>query len=547
MALKLSSIDELDPALVASTQAELSQLLQEKYPELELSRGVIHDVVAFLAGGISGAVNQTEVNRVLQSRSLLAIQQNPELADPELVDHILSNYLTTRRTGTRARGNITIVVEGDATVVVAAGLLFAASGVNFRTDSPITARPPGAAVTLPTDRVLEPRGDGTFEFSVPATAEDVGEQANIRINTKLTPSPVPPRFVTAFASEDFIGGTATETNSQLLARMQAGLPAKVTAGRLNIEALIKDQPQFADIKNLSIVGFGDAEMTRDQHSIFPISSGGRIDIYSQSAGTPQTVVLRKTATLMEIRGTTRSIWQLAISRDDAPGFYEIDAIRRPSDPTDIAGFEVISDTRHFDLTDLDWAPDILDATEAAYTRYQTAVIRFVDNLSVTDDLTVGDTAEFQVAVSAQPLLGAIQDFLAAPDHRHLSSDVLVKGAVPCFLSINCDIVKDVTESAPNLDQIRTAIADHVNNLRFPGTLYASQLTDVIHNYLFGSQAVGAIDMHGRIRRPDGQHIVIRDPQALELPDSPSTLVTPKTTVFILYPESIGLGVVNRRR
>ena len=54
MGLKVNDINQLDPQLVENAQAELSQLIQERHPQVELTRGVIHDIVAFFAGGVSG-------------------------------------------------------------------------------------------------------------------------------------------------------------------------------------------------------------------------------------------------------------------------------------------------------------------------------------------------------------------------------------------------------------------------------------------------------------------------------------------------------------
>lgn len=544
MALKVQSIAELDPALVEAAQAELSQLIQERHPEVELSRGVIHDIVAFFAGGVSGAINQTEVNRVLASRSLLAIEQNPQLADPELVDHVLSNFLTSRRGGTRARGNITIVVTGDATVVISGNSSYFANGLEYSVDAPITARPPGTVTSNPNDRVLQPRDDLTFEFSVPATAVEVGEAANARSGTKFTPDPVPARFVTAFADGDFISGTSAETNDELIKRMESGIPAKVTAGRANITALVKSQPVFAEIKNLSIIGYGDPEMVRDQHWIFPVSGGGRIDIYAQNDATPRTIILRKTCQLVS-QTSVSSTWQFPIDRDDAPGFYSVLAVRRPEDPADNSGFEIIQDQRGWYVDPDDWAPDIVSLDEAIYTRYQTSTVQFIDNLTPVAGLQLGDERDYVVAVVTQPFIREMQEFLTAGERRHLGADILVKSAVPCFLSVNCDIVKDSDESAPELNEIRVAIATRVNNLNFPGALYASQIADVIHDFLTTGQAVGPIDMHGRIQLPDGETLVIRDKQVLRIPSAPASFVTPKTTAFILYPEDIGLSVINR--
>ena len=266
--LSVTSITDLDAELVRQSQEELTAILQERYPELELRRGVIHDVIAFLSGGVAGAVTQTEISRVLQSRSLLAIQANPTLADPELVDHVLSNVNISRKVGTRADGEITIVVSGGETVVIPANARYIASGLVFRTNAASIARPVGTTITSATDRVLTARGDGSYSFTVPATAETVGAEYNIRANTVMTPDPVPSRFVTAFANGDFTGGLATESNTELIARMNESVPAAVSGGRANLTALIKRQPVFADTLHYAFAGAGDAEMSRDRRSIF---------------------------------------------------------------------------------------------------------------------------------------------------------------------------------------------------------------------------------------------------------------------------------------
>jgi hypothetical protein len=329
--------------------------------------------------------------------------------------------------------------------------------------------------------------------------------------------------------------------------MLAGIPAKATAGRLNIEALVKAQTAFADVRNLSIIGYGDVEMTRDQHWIFPVSGGGRIDIHGRTDILPQTVLLRKTARLVQYtENQPNSVWQFSINRDDAPGFYEVIGVRRTDDPADIAGFAVTQDERGFHFGEDKWKPDIQFTDEAIYSRYQTAVIQFNDTDTVIDaELIAAGEKEYVVSVSTQPLIREVQEFLAGDDHRHLASDILVKSAVPCFLSINCNIIKSTNQSAPDLDPIRAEIARRVNLLDFPGTLYASQITDAIHDFLEPGQAVSVVDLHGRIRRPDGQDWIVRDTNQLTIPDAPSVGVTPRTTTFMLYPDDIGLTVVNR--
>jgi uncharacterized phage protein gp47/JayE len=544
MAVTVQSIDELDAELVQQLHAEFTELIQEKYPEVSLVRGPIHDLVHYLAGGIAGAVAQTNINRVQQSNSLLAIENNPELADDELVDAVLSNYLVERKAGVAAQGLITIVVTDNVSVVVPVETTYTANGMEFKLDAAFVAKPTGSELLSDAERELTARGDGTYSFTVPATAVTAGSDGNLRRGVKFTPSPIPARFVTAFAATDFTGGTDTELNAELIKRLQLGVAARVMQGRVNIEALIKSQAQFADTLHYSTIGYGNPEMQRDQHWIFPVSGGGRLDIYARTAAKPTTTTLTKTATLIEKRGTG-GVWQFSLAKTDAPGFYDVVAVLLPDDDSDASGFEILLDQRGFDLSGDGVLPDVLTAAEAAYTRFQTAVIQFLDTETNTADLTVGDTADYDVVVRAMPLISELQEFCRDGKVRNLASDVLVKAAVPCFLSINCDIEQAVGETAPDTSAIKTDIANIVNNMAFPGQLHASTIADVIHNYLTSRQAVGPITMHGRIRRPDGTFTVVRNTQILTIPDSPSSMVTGRTVALILDTSDIGISVVTK--
>lgn len=546
MGIDVTSIDELNADQVAQLQAEFTQLVNERYPEIAVTTGVFDDLVAYFAGGISGSINQTEINRVLQSGSLLSIEENPELSDDALVDRVLANYRVVRKEGKQAVGEVAITITQDITTVIPAFAVFSASGQDYQTEAAFTARATDGVVSAPNDRILNPNGDGTFSFAIPLTAVLEGEAGNIRRGTQMIPQTPPSNFLRANANTDFTSGVDTELNSELIDRLNQGIAAKVMQGRVNISALIKEQSEFADTLNYSVIGYGNAEMERDQHTIFPVSMGGRLDIYSRTEQLPRDITLIKEATLVDIVADG-GVWQFTIRRDDAPGFYEVSQIILPSDPPDTAGFEVTNDDRGFDLSGDTFVPDLLTVEESAYTRYQTAIIQFVDTVTPTDDLTVGTSKQdYNVAIAAMPLIADLQDFCGSRDVRNLASDVAVKAAIPCILSVNFDIQKGPETQAPDLQPIISDIADTVNNLGFPGQLNVSTITDIVHNYLTDRQAVGNFDMQGTIRRPNGTRVLIRlsdSEDLIRIPDDPGNLVTGNTTVFILDPDNIGISVV----
>lgn len=539
MAQRVTTIDELSQDDVDQLFAEYTQLMQEKHPEAELTRGVFHDTLLYFAS-IFAAVPQANINRYLQARSLLAIQANPSLADPEMTDHVLSNFNVTREPGSKSAGNITIVVDANETVIVPGAMEFEANGVSFFADTAFTGRPHGSDLPAITDRELVPLGDGTYAFTISATAAEEGADGNIRRGTKMIPQAVLPRFVTAYAANDFTDGFAAETNDALLHKQVLGVAAKSTASDTNLEAFIKNQETFARLTALSVVGMADPEMMRDQHWIMPISGGGRVDLYARTAALPRSTTKQVTATLVDITAAG-GVWQFPVNKDFAPGFYEVERIAAPDDPDDV-NYEVQSDLRGYDISDEVGLPDIATAEEAAYTKYQTAVIQFLDTRSTTG-LTVNDTAVYNVSILAMPQIDELQDLLSSNANRHRMADTLVKGSVPCFLTLNFEIRKQPGEADPDVSAIANDLADWVNNLGYVRRLYGSAVSKRIHNYLAEGQAIGPIEMFGRIRRPDGSTAFIRDAAILTVPDDPVRMVTHRTVGFILDPRNVGIDII----
>ena len=111
MGVEVTSIADLDTALVQQEIEKLSESLQEDAPQLDLKRGALYDLLLYY-GGILGAKNQIEQDRLRRSASLQAIQLDPTLADDDTVDRIAANYRVVRNEGATAVGAVAIV-PGD--------------------------------------------------------------------------------------------------------------------------------------------------------------------------------------------------------------------------------------------------------------------------------------------------------------------------------------------------------------------------------------------------------------------------------------------------
>ena len=543
--LDVLDLTTIDPALVDQMQQQLSERMAERFPELETKRGVIHDIVLYLTA-ILGAEQRTRMELLRESSSLLAISQNPTLSDETIVDNALSNFRLTREPGAPATGTITIALNVLSPIVVPASNRFTSGGMIFTPGQAYAVRINDATITSATDRVLRPLFDGTYAFSIPVTATDTGSDGMLRRGAGLTTLDPLPYFDRAYAESDFSGGFDPETNADMIAKLQGGMAAQAWSNRVTIDASLRAMEEFSRILQTSIIGAGDPEMLRDKHTVMPVANFGRVDLYARTQALPSSITLTKTATLVQTT-TSGGIWQLSIDAADAPGFYVVDRVGPVLGPQDDAGYEVTAEERGVNLDFPGFVPDIVATVEAVYSRYQAATIRFLDTDTPVADLIENQTqADYSVSLLTMPLIAEMQDTVSGRSFGAPAGDVLVKAPIPCFLSISFDIRKRATVvvDQPTIAGICTSSAQLVNSLGFPGQLHASLLAELIQDQLPEGAYLGAIDMFGTIRRPDGTLRRIRSTEVLIIPDEPGNMVTSRTVTFLLDSRDVGVSVVD---
>ncbi len=545
MTLALPDVADISQAEVDAMQTELYELLSEAFPQVDLTRGYVHDVNLHM-GAVINAMLRKVVDRVASSQSLLLINQDPELADTEVVDQLLSNFNIARKAGTAASGQVVVVVDAQVPVVIPSGTTFAASGVSFATTQAYSIRISQPNVTAATDRVLTPIGGGSYSFTVPVVASTVGVAGMIRRGAAMTPSFSIPHYVQSYAESDFTGGVDAEDNASLVARLQQGIAARTFSNRGNVDALVHQNPDFAQVMQLSIVGAGDVEMLRDKHTIFPLASFGRADVYARTAALPASITVTKSATYVGVApGGAGGVWQFSMAKDEVPGFYEVTRVAPTSAQPNDAGFAVQDDIRGFDISGDGWRPDIVSAVEAAYSPFQTATIRFVDTATALAGLVANSsTATYSVSAAAMPQLAELQDFLGGRAVRAYGGDVLVKAPMPCFLRVSFEVLKPSLAADPDVAAMRAAVASTVNNLGFPGRIHASTISGAVRDLLPPGAALGPVDVFGRVRRPDGTTTFLRDrfSNVIDAPDEPGVMITARTLAFILDPADVAVAV-----
>jgi uncharacterized phage protein gp47/JayE len=533
MSIAVTSWDQVTQADYDAAFLLLSQIVAERHPELDQRRGAIHDVNMMVLAVLSAALRIEEA-RLLESNSILAIQQDPTLADPETAARLFSRFLVQPRAGSQAAGLVTVVVSKDSPLVIPAGSVFTANSQQYTADYSVAARANSADILSPTDKLLLPQVDGTYLFTFNVTAVASGASGIISQRTTVLPVKPIANFVAAYAAQDFTGGQDPDTVTTMLARLENGIAAKTWSNAANIAALVRSHTAFPDA-HVSVIGAGAPEMLRDKHSVIPISFGNRMDVWVKQPAIVTTVNLTKSATYTGL-GADGPLWSLALTRADLPGVYAVTSVVRTG-RGDSASVRPSSFTRDYVPSSGD--PDIVNALEAGFSRYQSGVVTFSDNFNVDESLSVGDTVDYTVTAILTADLGDLQDFLDSPTLRPVSGDVVVRGAAPMFVSVELQL--DAKPATVSEADISAAIAGYVNGSGFDGYIYASKIAALVLPLLPSGVNLKRIRMSGILFRPDGSTSVYRDRELLQVPDEPSRMVTAKTTAFYLDPSAVSVN------
>ena len=536
------NFEDIDPELIEQSKDYLRQLLAEEFPSMDLTASrVFHDNL-LLPAAILHSVNREDFDRLRRSSSPIEIQKDPELADPDIVDSVYSNYGIERYQGDKATGFVSVIISDKLTTSVPESTVFSANGLNYVLDQPYVGVTTQDAVVSSQERLITERSDGTFVFTVPVTAELAGEVYRLARDTRFTASPSIPGTVDLRAAADFEGGNAAETNAELAARASAGIAPRVFSGRVQVESLFRDQ--LPTLRSMSQVGLGDPEMLRDRHNIFSVSNGGKADLYVQTADVPNEVKVVKECTYIG-----DNVWQFALLRDDAPGFYLVTAVVEKDSVNFQGSLEITDEVRGTDLTpEADWVHQIEGGQlESAYSRYQTAVVKFKDPTTPTSTV-VGAKKDYDVYVSVTPSIKTLHDLTIDRSRRPPAGDYLVRAAVPAYMSVSLLVLYRSGTAVPVASTIQQAVANRINALGFnTGRIDSALVVDAAMGGLEtkGSAVIQPMDMQAVIYPPDTVplgSIWLRDAHLLQVPDLPTRGVTQRTTVFYLPVEAIDVDI-----
>jgi hypothetical protein len=533
--LNLNDLRFTDAHILAA-ETLIAQSIADRQPSLDMSpASSLYDI--HVRPAAIDYLNMRAMNLAIQAtRSLQGVKENPALASDAVVDAILSDYGIIRRSGTTAQGTVRVNVSRDVIYSIGATQAFATTtGAAFVSTGTFLAL---SDPTDPSHLRLYP-ADGLhdqFFFLIPVSATAPGLASQIASDVDLTPAPPIPNFVSASSFGAFTGAANQETNAQLSARIPAAISAKNRVSPVAITSEMKDN--FPAVLDVSVRGFGDADMIRGVGGVLPVKGGGFADIWVRTSLSVESSTVPLTAVVGSIDSQGRAVCSCTIPASAQPGFYMVGSVL-PGESTGLIGsYTILSQAR----TKVVSGHKLASVLEAAYSPFQSMNLVFaIDAIAGQPFPGVNDDVPVQVVLAGLPLIEELQTFIDDPLQRASGTDYLVRAAVPCF--VWCDpITVHITADASG-DAVQQAVFAYINQLKMGTPLFTDSILLAIRNVAGVNRVDLPIRLYGRIFCPDGSVLDISGVNALTIPSQPAIQVTPQTTAFFASIDDIALNFV----
>ena len=517
---------------IQQTISRITSFIQANAPTVDLSPGsVFSELLVNLEGQVQNQLfsdidDISAVQAISTALSALGDTYSP------VIDAIASNYNVYRNQGTASTGTIQIFVSNFTNYNVASGVSFTQPTLGYvYTTSSSTS-------VLSSQLIAQ---NGTYYFFVPVTAQTTGQVTAISNGTQFIPNNPSqiPGFVSAQAFGAFTAGLNTETDKQLIARFRNGLGVNNLLSQNSITNQLETAyPLFQDAY---VADIASPVNTRSLSNPLGIKIPGCVDVWVKDGITIPYVQVTVTDAVYN-----DGAWHLTIPNTAAPGFYRIVNVTTSADPTTKLPFIYL-------YTYNSSSPNLINTVEdARFSCQQGAVITSTGSSWPS---YTGSAVSFVVTVLAVPDLFSMQALFLNDANRIPCADYLVKGIVPCMVSMSISLIRNNPGDAINLAGLQSDIFNYVNGLSVGQPVAVSQIVKLCHNYNIARVDLPII-LNGTILAPTFQlnsdetaatdnNIIISGTDYLQIPDLPSLGVIPQNTMFFVsYYNSSGQSNIN---
>lgn len=535
------SLTDLDPAVLGEVTALIRQKLQEYRPNVDVTAS---SVISQLVVGLTAPAQALALDLAEQLEASWSLLQLGADTPDEILDRLLSNYFISRRPSSAARGTLKLTLSGSVTTAIPTSLRFVRNGIEYSPDQLYVGVISASSILSDADRLIRLQQDGTYAMSVDVTCLAEGSVGKARREDQFELSPPLSGVLLASAEADFSGGEDAESSDSLRARMLEGISADVPASRSSIRSLVrKVVPGTVDV---SVIGYGDPELTRGSNNLLGLQLPGRSDVYARTSTVPLVTLVDVEAVLDSSADKT---WRVFFPRDAFPGAYSVESVQ-PVDIPMLGTLEIVETVRGVDAEARDglFAP-VFDAShQSAFTPYQTILVRFKDPATPVTGLVENQSKKtYRLAVQHLPGLWDIQSKLfSSRDAKIPGADCLVRAPFPCFVGVTLTL-RHPSPTDVSVSAVAAAVESAINSVPFSwATLPASELVRAAQAAASGGYVDLPIRLSGSLLLPGGGTLTLEGRDGLSIPETEQG-VSRRTTAFYAVPGSVSVTVLNSER
>ena len=540
-------------------------LVRASHPGLDLRTGTALRSLLIEPGALLSSAQRDTVNRLRTALSLKAMERETTIPRED-ADAVLSNFGITLGGGKPATGLVRVNLIGTAQVTVREGLVFTAEGgASFTATRTVTA-----SVDPADDEVrIVSAGNGTYYFTVPVEAQEVGTAGNIKRGHALSTSVILGNYASAEAFEDFTGGEDGESVAAAVARIPSALAYRGMTNALSVRAqLSASLADPAQLRAVSCVGHRDRAQLRDKHNPLGIAVGGRVDVYARLFDAPGVVSFRADGTAVGEGEKTWSdglgVTKYRIYEFDLPiypGFYAVKSIGLEDQPDQSGSldYELVRTAIAGASSAHDFVvPSTGNCHETAWSAYQGGKVRvYVSDDGLEHTTTDGSDHEhdgpervlpehmsFNVSLYWTEGIVGLQAVVDGDDTRNVAADYVVRSPAICLVSMVASVRRKPGSAVTDVE-LADAVAAYVNSRSFVKRLTRSELANVLLQH--GAESVGlgsgGMQLEGRICGADGLwYAVSGDSLDVSAVGPETALLTSGTVVFAADPGAIQVNV-----
>jgi hypothetical protein len=508
----------------SQTLARLTAFIQANAPTIDLSPGsVLNELILGLETQIQNQV-YNDINAISQGNAIsFALASLADTYSP-IIDNIASNYNVTRTAGAYSVGNIkAYVTSNSATYTLPSGTSFnqPALGYTYQTTAPISI----------TSLSYSSEVSG-YSIIVPVTSTDIGLHTILTNGApfELGTGSAIPGFVQASAYGSFSAGVNVETDRKLITRFRSGLATSnlLTAASIN-NYLTNKYPSFS---GAYIADATSPVNNRCQNNLLNLKIPGAVDVYVKTNVNIPQVPVSLPGTYLGSTDFSANTWQVTLDNNVSGGsylgFYRVVSVQ------DATSANLVNLPFNVTYSYDSLASNVItDAAQARYSPYQTATI----NIGYTG-VTSPSGRQFLVTVLAPYQLRAIQETFLDNNNRIPAADYLVKGVVPCMVTMSLSLVANKTGPLVDTVALQRDLFNYVNSLGIGESIVVSQIVNLCHKYNVARVDLPIV-LNGRILAPYNttgaadQDIFIEGNDFLQIPDYEQYGVTQDNTAFFL--------------